>query len=184
MQVTQGSQGEGEGEKCGGLGAKESVEGQKVVGDTMSDVRFVLFYFLITRGCPPEGGHVGIEDSRFPLFFFACVFLERLYAVTPLYVRVYTCPPLYLSVLLAYWKSLYLVATLLSRVPACQTAPRIITRSAGAAATWGASGSCAVPPLASGSVLCGREEGARWLAVGSSDDRQSEAWVKRVALWS
>lgn len=78
MQVTQGSQGEGEGEKCGGLGAKESVEGQKVVGDTMSDVRFVLFYFLITRGCPPEGGHVGIEDSRFPLFFFCVRFFRKI----------------------------------------------------------------------------------------------------------
>lgn len=68
MQVIQASQGEGEGVKCGGREEKESVEGQKVAADTMSDVRLVLFYFLITRGCPPEGRHVGFEDSSFPLF--------------------------------------------------------------------------------------------------------------------
>lgn len=56
MQVIQASQGEGEGEdkgegvKCGSLDAKESVEGQRVAGDTMSDARCMLFYFLITRG--------------------------------------------------------------------------------------------------------------------------------------
>lgn len=104
-------------------------------------------------------------------------------------MRVYTCPPLYLSVLLAYWESLCLVATLLSRVPACQTGPRIITRSTDAAATWERAGpvksplsrpvqspplaSCAVPPLALGSVLCGREEG---------DDGQSEGRVERATL--